>query len=273
MTIKHLENLAFGILEIDNQHAEFIRAYDEFFNQGGPAEKLDALPGVIGFLDEHAQSQFKYEELLILKTHYEDGGRQREEHRKFLSDLEAFKDQLRQEGATIQLFFALKGNLIRWMISHIGRTDQDFCDFLLACEGKNNEGYAGQKLGEILIKAGIISRTTLERAIERQQGTGKKLGEVLEHMGVVGTGDISSAISSQEGKKRLAKKLGAILVESGLISQVTLDHALELQKESGKMLGALLVDMGVISTEQIIEAQAVQKGILEGTAGWAEDSH
>lgn len=62
------------------------------------------------------------------------------------------------------------------------------------------------------------------------------------------------------------QKLGDILVASEHISQATLDRALELQKETGKKLGTLLVEMGVISTEEIIEAHALQQGMLKPAA-------
>lgn len=263
MAINRLKNIEFGVQEIDTRHGEFLRAYDAAFNKSGHGNELEGLAELTGFLDNYAQSQFKYEELLISKSHYEDGGVHLDEHRLFVSGLESFKAQLSREGPTKELFFSLKGTLIRWMIFHIGRTDQIFCDFLFNCKGSNDANFIDRKLGDILIEDGVISRTTLEKALERQQDSEKKLGEVLEQMGKAGTDQISSALLTQEKGRQLAKKLGSILVESGFISQDTLDRALELQKESGKMLGALLVDMGVISTEEIIEAQAVQKGILK----------
>ena len=154
----------------------------------------------------------------------------------------------------------MKGQLIRWMISHVGRTDKDFCAHLLACKNAHEQGDAP---GESLIEAGLISRATLETALARQQETGKSLGEVLGDLGVAGSGEISYLLA-EGGENKQTKKLGCILVESGMISRDTLDQALVLQEESEKKLGALLVEMGALRTEEIIEAHALQQGMLKG---------
>ena len=68
---------------------------------------------------------------------------------------------------------------------------------------------------------------------------------------------------SEKSKMDLVReKLGDILVESGLINQDTLAQALESQKQSGKLLGAVLIDMGAIKLQEVINAQAIQNGML-----------
>ena len=57
----------------------------------------------------------------------------------------------------------------------------------------------GPKLGEILIKAGLVNREQLEKALEIQRGTTKRLGEVLVELDLVTELDIASALSKQLG--------------------------------------------------------------------------
>lgn len=57
-----------------------------------------------------------------------------------------------------------------------------------------------KKFGEILVEAGVISTSTLNRALERQSGTGKKLGTILEEMGVVTNEEVIEALAVQNGK-------------------------------------------------------------------------
>jgi len=52
--------------------------------------------------------------------------------------------------------------------------------------------------------------------------------------------------------------LGELLVESDIITNKTLDRALERQKGSGKRLGVVLDEMGVITQEELAEALARQ---------------
>ena len=61
-------------------------------------------------------------------------------------------------------------------------------------------------------------------------------------------------------KKEIAtrRKLGELLIETGLLSIGKLKEALQVQKESGKRLGQILIDMKLISEEEIAFAVAMQ---------------
>lgn len=56
-------------------------------------------------------------------------------------------------------------------------------------------------------------------------------------------------------------RLGELLFKEKLISQETLDKAIELQKKSGDKLGHILVGMGVISEEEVLQFIANQLNI------------
>lgn len=56
-----------------------------------------------------------------------------------------------------------------------------------------------EKVGEILIKEGLITEEDLERAIEYQQKNGGKLGDVLIAMGLVTEKEIAAALGKQLG--------------------------------------------------------------------------
>ena len=50
-----------------------------------------------------------------------------------------------------------------------------------------------------------------------------------------------------------AKRLGEFLCENGTITREELEEALEIQKQTGRKLGAILVDMGLLSEEALCE--------------------
>lgn len=54
----------------------------------------------------------------------------------------------------------------------------------------------------------------------------------------------------------MRKKLGEILIESGLITEEQLNHALSIQKTKKQKIGKLLVELGFVTKEQIVEALA-----------------
>lgn len=81
-------------------------------------------------------------------------------------------------------------------------------------------------VGEILVEIGIISRMTLERALERQHGTGRKLGMVLEEMGVVTEEEIVDALANQLSM-RSVKKITGHQFAPELLAMVSADLACE----------------------------------------------
>ncbi|MBI5483486.1 MAG: response regulator [Deltaproteobacteria bacterium] len=63
-------------------------------------------------------------------------------------------------------------------------------------------------LGDILVEAEIISRKTLERALERQKLEKKRLGVILEEMGVITDEELIEALSKQFNFKTLKNFVG-----------------------------------------------------------------
>ena len=55
------------------------------------------------------------------------------------------------------------------------------------------------KIGELLVKTGLISHEQMAKALEVQRGTSKRIGEVLVELGLVTELDIASALSGQLG--------------------------------------------------------------------------
>lgn len=57
------------------------------------------------------------------------------------------------------------------------------------------------------------------------------------------------------------RRLGDVLVDSGVISPLEMDEALQRQRLTGDMLGRVLVKMGLCEEQDIVEALAVQSGM------------
>ncbi len=57
------------------------------------------------------------------------------------------------------------------------------------------------------------------------------------------------------------KKIGELLVEAGILQEIHLKEALNIQKEKGGFLGEILVSMGVVTEEEIVACLAIQYGL------------
>ena len=68
---------------------------------------------------------------------------------------------------------------------------------------------------------------------------------------------ISNAYLSRESQA--GSLLGELLLEAHVITQIDLDHVLEVQKVSGRKLGEILQDLGLISPEMLAEALQKQE--------------
>lgn len=60
---------------------------------------------------------------------------------------------------------------------------------------------------------------------------------------------------------RRPKRLGDLLVESGMVTEEQLQHVLNIQKTTGKKIGELFIEEGIVSENQIIEVLEFQFGI------------
>jgi len=72
-----------------------------------------------------------------------------------------------------------------------------------------------EKVGEILMKSGLISEAQLAKALEVQRGTTKRLGEVLVELGLITELDIATALSKQLGIPFASKASGLLAPRKG----------------------------------------------------------
>ena len=61
--------------------------------------------------------------------------------------------------------------------------------------------------------------------------------------------------------KATKKKLGEILLKSGLITEAQIEEALDKQRKTGERLGSTLVELGYITEEKIIASLGEQLGV------------
>jgi hypothetical protein len=57
----------------------------------------------------------------------------------------------------------------------------------------------GSKLGQILLQSGHITEADLERALNSQKQTGEKLGEALVRLGVLSQGTLVKTLATRLG--------------------------------------------------------------------------
>ena len=67
-----------------------------------------------------------------------------------------------------------------------------------------------EKLGEILVKTGVVSEAQMAKALEVQRGSSKLIGEVLVELGLATEVQIATAISKQLGIPFISSTSGVL---------------------------------------------------------------
>lgn len=114
---------------------------------------------------------------------------------------------------------------------------------------------AVMRLGELLVRAGLIDRPTLEEALCRQAQYGARLGEVLVAMGRLEPDELPALLGLQAdlregaGEPQVSERLrlGRLLVDAGALDAATLEEALGRSRRTGRRIGETLIEAGIIS--------------------------
>lgn len=128
-----------------------------------------------------------------------------------------------------------------------------------------------EPVGELLVKAGRITRPQLDQALEEQKQGGEKLGQILVRKSWLSEPELTALLAFQErlGAQSTRKAgplhLGNLLVSAGKISQGQLQDAVHRQSESKKRIGETLVEAGYTTEQHVSQSLTLQR-ILVGTA-------
>ena len=100
------------------------------------------------------------------------------------------------------------------------------------------------KLGDMLLRSGVITQDQLNKALEQQQKNGEKLGYNLIKMGFVKEETITQMLSQQYGVPAI--NLGKFEVDAGIVKLIPQDVSRKYQvvpiSRSGATLTIAMVD-------------------------------
>lgn len=116
-------------------------------------------------------------------------------------------------------------------------------------------------IGKILLDGRFLLQKDLDSALKEQMCTKELLGQVLVRMGVLRAEDVSAPLLIQQhlgnvddavniaaGERQL---LGALLVQSGHISNEQLSCVIAEQKRTGEKLGEVFLRLGMLTERQL----------------------
>ncbi len=112
-----------------------------------------------------------------------------------------------------------------------------------------------ERIGEILITLGKITRTQLECALKAKREGSQELGRILIGMGACSKTDILDCLRLQQAAREVygaeTSLLGDILIAQGVISEASLQQALRDQQVGRQSLERILISMGACTQYDI----------------------
>lgn len=118
------------------------------------------------------------------------------------------------------------------------------------------------EIHELLVKKGYLTEEQLRyaRRVHSKLTGGQTLTQVLQELRYISPEQIQDTL----GESRVNLKIGAILIELGLITKSDLETAINLQKESaaGKTIGEILTDGGFVEERKLVEILSYQLGLV-----------
>jgi hypothetical protein len=132
------------------------------------------------------------------------------------------------------------------------------------------------RLGELLVRAGLVASAKLDEALARQAGANRKIGELLVEMGLLDRIELDAVLAIQDDLRQgrgeellalLSSRLGNILLNSAAVSAAQLERALTEQERTGDLLGEILIRQGAITPEQRQGALRLQGEVVERLHG------
>ncbi len=128
--IEWTEDLATGVILIDEQHQELFARIDKFMEVVQHQQKENELQEVIAFLEDYVFLHFDAEEEYMITTNYPQYDLHQSEHATFIKSLNDIKYQCDQGGDTDILVQTIQTYLVDWLVNHIQQTDQRFATFM-----------------------------------------------------------------------------------------------------------------------------------------------
>ena len=125
-----------------------------------------------------------------------------------------------------------------------------------------------EPIGELLLAAGRISRSQLDRALAEQKYTHERLGEVLVRKGWLGKAELTALLAFQHRLEATRAgragplQLGNLLVSTGRISARQLQDGIARQSRSKERLGEALVATGAISELDVARGLKLQRLLI-----------
>lgn len=130
MAIAWDTNLSIGVTEIDDQHKELFRRFNDLLEACNQGKGRDEVQNLLLFLHDYIKTHFRDEEKLQLAHNYPGYAAHKLEHERFVHTIDQFAQDFNEKGATIALVIQVNKSVVHWLIQHISKVDRELGNFI-----------------------------------------------------------------------------------------------------------------------------------------------
>lgn len=122
-TIQWDLTMSTGVEAIDNQHKQLIKWLNDLLAAMSQGRGRSEIQPILAKLGGYAVTHFGNEEDCMTKYNCPVAAQNAAAHKVFIATFNSFNDEFDREGASARLAVRMESELLRWLVSHIKRTD------------------------------------------------------------------------------------------------------------------------------------------------------
>lgn len=123
-----LQRMSTGVPEVDAQHQEWIRRFNEFNDAICHGKGIEAVQSTLDFFMEYANTHFALEEAMMAKQNCPAAKANLAAHDQMRSILSGFKSYGKKHGYTLSDMQGLRIQMEDWLVNHILTIDVQLRD-------------------------------------------------------------------------------------------------------------------------------------------------
>ncbi|WP_270565382.1 bacteriohemerythrin [Clostridium beijerinckii] len=131
MNLNWDNNLATGIVNIDNQHKELFNRINKLLTAMKEGKGKDEVIGTLNFLEDYVIKHFTEEEEIQKKNNYPKYSIQHKQHEEFKDELKELRRTFETNGTSALFVIKVQNRMSTWWKSHIRDLDKDLGKFLI----------------------------------------------------------------------------------------------------------------------------------------------
>ncbi len=119
-----------GVSSMDEHHKQLFNIINKLYNVMKAGKAKQAIIPIMEELIDYTKYHFQEEEILMEKAKYYGLHFQKQEHMKFIFQLQALQQEIKTEHNNTVVAIKISSVVVNWLLEHIIKVDKRYEDYL-----------------------------------------------------------------------------------------------------------------------------------------------